>query len=288
MKNKIKEFLIVFLKGIFMGAADIIPGVSGGTIALITGIYERFIFSIYRFLESIISVLEFTIKRNKGYLKNIIKLDDFLFLVILGLGIATSFLAMSKFILKLISTYPTYVYSFFFGLILASAISIFKSLKDKKSDVLYGVLGFVLAFLLTGISSVETSHSLPVILITGIVAACAMLLPGISGSFMVLVLGQYEFMIKSLSSFNTKVVGTFLVGMSIGAFFMSKIISQLLKKHENKTLSLLIGLMFGALRLPLRKILLSSISLFDPFKIGFSIMFSLVGILTILLLEKMK
>lgn len=284
-KGKIKVHAIVFLKGLLMGAADIIPGVSGGTIALILGIYERFILAIYDTFDSFILWVESFFKREyKKELKKIFKPSELIFLIVLVAGIGSSFLLISTFILEALELFPSYVYSFFFGLILASALVIFKSLKNKKSDVIPGAIGFALAFFLAGIKTIGASHSPLIILTTGFVAACAMLLPGISGSFMVLFLGQYKFMLHSLSNLSSSVIATFLIGFAGGAFAMSKTISHFLKKYETQTMSFLVGLMFGALRLPLQNIVKTS-SFWALSTVTLTILSGFVGVAIILLVE---
>ena len=198
-----------FLKGILMGIADIIPGISGGTIALILGIYERLI--------------------------NAIKsISDFKFLIPLGLGIFTAIIAGSFTIPYLLDTYPAYIFAFFTGLILGSIKIIYKRIKlHKISGFTLGILGFILAFVITGLKLLQINHSYLIIFFSGIIAISAMLLPGISGSYILLVLGQYKFMLTALKDINIPYILIFIAGAIIGLIFFSRIISYLLKLHHS-------------------------------------------------------
>lgn len=235
----LKEKLIFFLKGICMGLADIVPGVSGGTIALITGIYERLI-------EAIESV-------DPRDLKSV----DVSFLAPLASGIILAFLVASKVILFFLHTFESYVFAFFFGLILASAAVVHRrtSRVDSKT-VAFGVLGFVVSFYVIGLEYLSLIHTPPMIFFSGFLAICAMLLPGVSGSFILLFLGQYEYMLNALQSFGAywEELLIFISGAVFSLFTFSRIIGWFLEKDEATTLSFLVGLMVGALRLPLSRI----------------------------------
>lgn len=260
---KLKEAVILFIKGIFMGIADIIPGVSGGTIALITGIYERFIFAI---------------KSLKPTTK--IKTIDWGTLIPVGLGIAAAFIAMSKIMAYLLESQGPFVYSFFFGLILASAGYIYKHIKSlEPKHIVAGVLGFILSFMIIGIGSLDASHSPLVIFLSGFVAICAMMLPGISGAFILLMLGQYEYMLAALNSLSYTEIGVFLIGALAGLVTFSRVIAYLLKNHEHITLAFLTGLMLGGLRLPYNKMVEGESVLLMG-------LFLVIGIVVVVILEK--
>lgn len=234
-----KEKFVLFVKGAFMGMADIVPGVSGGTIALITGIYER-----------LIEAIESIKLRSPGDI-------DLGFLVPLGLGVAISFLLVSRVILFLVSSYEGPVYSFFFGLILASAIVVYRrTSKLDLKDLTFSVFGFVVAFLVVGLEYFQLFHSPAVLFLSGFLAICAMLLPGVSGSFVLLLLGQYEYMLGAIHNFQAQYleIVVFLGGCFTSLFAFSRFIGWLLENHENLTFSFLVGLMLGALRLPVAKI----------------------------------
>ena len=180
-KSTVSQSLIIFLKGLFMGAADIIPGVSGGTIALITGIYERLINAISRInLKFILFFLRGDFERSKKNFKEI----DFPLFIPLLLGIVVAIFTLSKVILFFLTAYTPFMYAFFFGLILASAIFIYKHTGELSlKNILFIIIGFLFAFLFLGLNVIQINHSLPVVFISGAIAICAMILPGISGAF---------------------------------------------------------------------------------------------------------
>lgn len=243
-----------------MGLADIIPGVSGGTIALITGIYERLIFAIKSIdLRFLIYFLKAT--GDKKYLQkakqNFLSID-FKFLIPLAIGMVSAFITASRIIPYLLKNFPAQIYSFFFSLILISAGIVYKKIGTKNIKTLIpGLVGFTFAFLFVGFEEIVIGHSLPIIFITGFLAICAMILPGISGSFIVLFLGQYKFMLNALRLIKIYwvEVAVFLAGALISLFSFSRLLSYLLKKYHPHTLFFLTGLMAGALRLPFEKII---------------------------------
>lgn len=254
-RESLKERLEIFFKGVFMGLADIIPGVSGGTIALITGIYERLIFAIKSIDPRLpLYVLKGNFKEARETFWDI----DFFLLVPLVLGIGTAFLAASRVILIALNQFPAFTYSFFFGLILASAILIYRRIGEKSHKALFtGILGLMFAFWLVGQNAFQFNHTLPIIFVSGFIAICAMILPGISGSFMLLLLGQYEFLLSALKNFSTQylILIVFMSGAIISILAFSRVLSYLLKNHEAATLAFLTGLMVGALRLPFEKVI---------------------------------
>jgi len=252
-----------------MGSADIIPGVSGGTIALITGIYERLIsaieainlkFFLY-FFKGFIDKKYFKIARD-GFRK-----IDFNFLIILSFGIAVAFISLANVISFLLDFYPSYTYAFFFGLIITSAIFIFYSNK-KDMNVLAWIFiipGFLSGFFIVGLNSIQAGHSVLIIFFSGIVTFCAMILPGLSGAFILLLIGQYDFMLgilRDIGGFDFSrilFVLSYLIGGLVGLLLFSRILSYLLKKQRGITLSFIVGLMIGALRLPIQLIYQESI-----------------------------
>lgn len=250
----IKENLKIFLKGLLMGGADIIPGVSGGTMALITGIYERLILAINRLTDFIKPLARGRVKDSAKALKQI----DFGLFIPLGLGIAIAFGLGSLIITYLLENYTSYLYAFFFGLILASAKLIYKRIeKSNFIDKSFGLTGFIIAFIIVGLTTIETTPSYWFIFVCGMIAITAMLLPGISGSFMLLMLGQYKFMLEALKGLRLGYIASFIAGAIISLIISSRILAYLLKKHRPKTMWFLAGLMTGALRLPLEKIVYS-------------------------------
>ncbi|MBS3735614.1 MAG: DUF368 domain-containing protein [Candidatus Bipolaricaulota bacterium] len=248
---------ILFLKGVVMGFADVIPGVSGGTMALITGIYEDLILALESFKPGILlDLLRGKLEEFRNGLKNI----NYSFLIPLGLGIGIALLVGSQFVRYLLEHFPPYTYSFFFGLILASAgLLYFEVPEIKPSSAATSIIGALSAVMIIGVSAGSFGHGLPVILAAGAIAICAMILPGISGAFILLLLGQYEYILDSVgelpSSLPTLLV--FALGAGLGIVAFSRVLSFALDSWRSETLGFLIGLMVGALRKPFEVLLAS-------------------------------
>ena len=243
-----------------MGSADIIPGVSGGTIAFVTGIYEdlvdalksiKFQFVFY-FLKS------FSDKKNLRNAKNSFFSIHFSFLIPLAAGIAVAFIGLAHVVSFFLEIYPTYTYGFFFGLILASAGYVFLSNKkdfDLKT-IFFSFLGLIIGYILVGFQAIQIDHSLPVLFLSGCISFLAMILPGISGAFILLLLGQYDFLLdvlRGLTHFqweNIPFAVVYVVGGLFGLIVFSRFLSYLLQKHRGITLGFILGLMLGSLRKP--------------------------------------
>lgn len=253
MDFNFKEIILIFLRGLFMGSADIVPGVSGGTIALITGIYERLIFAISSIKFSFIKPL---LKGNLSEFKTkLIEEIDFELFIPLALGIGIAFITLAKVISYLLDTHTAYTFSFFLGLILASAYILYTKLDDLNIKLIaITAIGIILSYIFVGLNPIATNHSLIVIFISGLIAICAMILPGISGSFLLLLLGQYQYMLNALNSKNLIEIFVFCIGALIGILGFSKLLNYLLEKYESATMAFLIGIMLGTLRLPVIKI----------------------------------
>lgn len=241
MKAK-RNYLMLVLKGIGMGAADVIPGVSGGTIAFITGIYEELVGSIRSFdLTALRKLLRFDLK---GFWKHIN--GSFLFSVLAGIGI--SIFSLAKVMKYLLETHPIFVWSFFFGLIIASAWLVAREVKKwGVGTVVALIAGTVAAYMITVLSPASTSDAWWFIMLSGAVAVCAMILPGISGAFILLLLGKYAYIIGAVSTFNIPVLLLFAVGAVVGIISFSHLLSWLLAKHHGMTVGLLTGFMVGSL-----------------------------------------
>lgn len=233
-----------------MGFADVIPGVSGGTMALITGIYEELILALESFKPAIaLDLLRGRLKECYNGLKRV----NYGFLVPLGLGIGIALLVGSQFVRYLLEHFPPYTYAFFFGLILASAGLLYYEVpKVDLSSVITSIIGAVAGFLIIGVSSGSFGHGLPVILAAGAIAISAMILPGISGAFILLVLGQYEYLLDSVGKLPSTLptILVFVLGAGVGIVAFSRILSFALDRWRSETLGFLIGLMVGALRKP--------------------------------------
>lgn len=238
-----KEYVLTYFKGVAMGASDVVPGVSGGTIALITGIYERLLTAIKHINLTNIQLFF------KGEFRQCWQNVDGNFLVSLLLGIATSFLLLAKLITFLIVTYPTFVWAFFFGLIIASTILVGKKVAWNWKTILSFVIFTVISFFLTSPANAPLSpdSKLWFIFICGMVAICAMILPGISGSFILVLLGQYFYIMQALTEMEVVVLAVFMVGALIGILSFANVLSWLFKHYEMITLAALTGFMFGSL-----------------------------------------
>jgi putative membrane protein len=232
-----------------MGSADIVPGVSGGTIALITGIYGHLVEAISRINFGFIKPL---FKGDlKGFWNALLDEIDFKFFIPLVLGIGIAFLTLAKVVTFCMEAYPAWTYSFFLGLIIASAVILFKKLnKISLKNIAFAILGAILTYIFVSLNPIAANHSLPIIFISGMIAICAMILPGISGSFLLLLLGQYEYMLNALHTLNIVEIIVFVVGALIGILGFSKILNYLLKNHEEITMAFLIGVMLGSLKVP--------------------------------------
>ncbi|MGM0509680.1 MAG: DUF368 domain-containing protein [Thermoplasmatota archaeon] len=248
---EIDKFLKRVFEGILMGLANIIPGVSGGTIALILGIYERLISAINTIpLISPILLLQGKGKEFKTKLNEI----DFPFLLPLLIGIGSATLVLARFIEFFLDEYTAITFSFFFGLILASAGSLYIRLEDLNYKIVFPVsAGFLFAFFVVGLPTFKTNHSYPMIFISGAIAIVSMILPGISGSFILLSMRQYEYLLNALNTFDIPVLIVFMAGAVTGLFSFSKGLEYLLKDHRSGTLGFLFGLILGALRVPVNE-----------------------------------
>ncbi|TRX48198.1 DUF368 domain-containing protein [Fulvivirga sp. M361] len=240
--GKVRETIVLFLKGVGMGSADVVPGVSGGTIALITGIYERLLESIRSVdLDALKLLFQLDLK---GFWEKI----NGTFLITLLLGIATSILSFAKLITYLLKTHPIPVWSFFFGLIIVSAILIVRNIgKWKATTGVALIIGVAIAYLITEATPASTPESLWFIFLSGAIAICAMILPGISGSFILLIMGKYQYIFNALSEKNIVVIAVFMAGCITGLLSFARVISWLFKKYHDLTLALLSGFMIGSL-----------------------------------------
>lgn len=237
-----KNYIILALKGMGMGAADVVPGVSGGTIAFITGIYEELIESIRSISSKSLKVL---VRLGFGEFWKSIN-GNFLLAVVTG--IAISVFSLARVLRYILENYPELIWSFFFGLIIASAIYIAMSIKTwKTSTVISMIVGVVVSYIITEITPAETTDAWWFVFLSGSIAICAMILPGISGSFILLLLGKYSYIITAVSEFKVGVIAIFMSGAVVGIIAFSNVLSWLLKKFHHQTIALLAGFMIGSL-----------------------------------------
>ena len=233
---------ILFLKGMAMGISDLIPGISGGTIALLLGIYKDFISSLKSInYKSFIYLVRLDFKKLNNQL-------NLCFLLPVFFGILSSIFIFSSLISFLLLDYKVLLFSFFFGLIFFSSIRLISSLKPTSTlDFFTVFVGLVIGLSFFFVSSLSTSNSIFSIFLAGFIAISAMLLPGISGSYILLILGKCEFMLDSISSFNWINILIFSLGAIAGILSFSKMIHYLLKNYYRSTIFFLSGLMMGAL-----------------------------------------
>lgn len=242
MSRTWKEYALLALKGVGMGAADVVPGVSGGTIALIVGIYQELLDSIKSINASSLKLL-FT-----GKIAAFWKAINANFLLALVSGIAISIFSLAKVITYLLVAQPILVWAFFFGLVLASTWFVAKEIQRWNLLLIAAfVIGAVAAFYITILTPAETPNGLWFIFLSGAIAICAMILPGISGSFILVLLGKYYYVMEAVKGFNIPVLLVFICGALIGITSFSRLLSFLLKRYHNTTLAVLAGFMLGSL-----------------------------------------
>lgn len=236
------NWLKVYLSGVLMGAADIVPGVSGGTIAFIVGIYDRLITALSRVNKTSIGMLF------KGQFKALWQYMDASFLLLLLAGIATSIFSMASLMTELLQRYPVGLWSFFFGLILASAVWLLRSIPDlHRQHVLLLSLGVLVGAGFSLLIPMQVGISWGMVFCSGMIAICAMILPGVSGSFILLMLGMYGYVINAVKSLDVAVISVFALGALVGLLSFSKLLHWLLRRARSMTLALLTGIMLGAL-----------------------------------------
>jgi len=225
-----------------MGSADVVPGVSGGTIAFITGIYGTLLDAIKKVdLEALGYLKKFQIKALWNHVNGN-------FLAPLLAGIVTSIITLAGVIVGLLETYPIQVWSFFFGLIIISALIVLKSIKHWNVGVFLAIIvGGVLAYFITSSAPAETPEGAWFLFIAGAVAICAMILPGISGSFILLLFGKYEYVLSALKEFRIVDILIFAAGCIVGILSFSRLVSWLLNKYHQVTIGVLAGFMLGSL-----------------------------------------
>lgn len=232
----------IFLKGMAMGAADVVPGVSGGTIAFITGIYDTLLGSISRITPRLIGMIR------KDGLKAAFDYINGTFLIVLLAGILTSIFTFARVITWLLHTHPIPLWSFFFGLIIISVNHMFKQVEHWKASRFVAVIaGIGFAYCITVLQPINIEPTYFNILLAGSIAICAMILPGISGSFILLMLGMYVPILTAAKAFDVVTLGIFASGCAIGLLTFSHVLTWVLKHYRDIALTSLTGLMIGTL-----------------------------------------
>lgn len=283
----VKNYLIIIVKGMLMGIADLVPGISGGTIALITGIYK----------DLITALNNLTFKNIKfNFLRNS-KKNKFDVLAFLAVGISFSILLFSSIILFLLDNYINEVSSFFFGLIISSVFILLNKIKGIKiSDILILILSALIISQVLKLNSINQEITFAYIFICGFICSCAMILPGISGSYILLILGAYHFILKKLNTLfdsdSYLYISSFIFGGAVGIITFSRIIKWLFKSYEKRTMIVMIGFIIGSVsKIIPNKNNQENIFLitYDFFSTSYSLFFfSLIGFLVIILLNKIS
>lgn len=241
-----KELLGVYVRGLAMGAADIVPGVSGGTIALIAGIYERLINALSSVGPNLWQVF-----RREGGIKGLIAVwrqVDATFLLFLLMGIATSLVTLAGTIKHLLDNQPLMIWSFFFGLVVATVFLLLTEIKRWNiGRALLFLLGIAIAVIISSLPLMNTTPSLPYLFVAGAIAICAMILPGISGSFILLLMGAYDTVLEAVHTLNFAIIFTLVAGMATGLLLFTRMLKWLLSRYYQATLALLIGFIAGSL-----------------------------------------
>ena len=237
------EYIGNILRGALMGAANVIPGVSGGTMALLTGIFEKLINAIKSFdLTAIKLACRFKFK-------DLFEHIDIKFLSAIGIGVIGSILTVARILEYLFEHHALYVWAFFFGLILASVYFVGKKISQRSTAVvLLFAVGTAIAVWIAFLEPAARNESVPYLILCGAVAMCSMILPGLSGSFVLLLMGNYELvMIEAVNTFNLKVIIPMGIGAAGGLVVFSRLLSWVFKKFHDQTIALLTGFIFGSL-----------------------------------------
>ncbi|HIP36456.1 MAG TPA: DUF368 domain-containing protein [Crocinitomix sp.] len=304
MKTK-KSFIGIVFRGLAMGAADVVPGVSGGTIAFITGIYEELIDTISGVNLALLKTL-----KNKGF-KTFWNQLNGNFILALFLGIGISIASLAKLITYLLDHHPILVWSFFFGLVLASIHLVGKQVKKWSiATAIAFVIGATLAYYITILPPIQQTEANWYIFLSGMIAICAMILPGISGSFILLLLGAYQTILNAVKSFDVNKIVVFMLGCVVGLLSFSHLLKWMFKKYESITIAVLTGFLLGSLNklwpwkktleiyinshgkeIPLQQKNISP-STFQqitqqPHELFYAVLFCVLGIILIVALEKM-
>lgn len=239
-----RQHLLVYAKGILMGVADSVPGVSGGTIAVVANIYDRVIFAIRAIDADALRLLL------KGRFKECWRQVDGTFLLLLGLGIGSGLLLSANLIVYLIENFPAPLRAFFIGLIFAVIPALrgeteFGDWRNRIASIA-GISLVLFVLLLARTASGETPPSAMYLFFCGVIAVSAMLLPGLSGAFILLLLGAYQYMLIALTAFDTPVLMIFLAGCALGVLLISRIVAWLLRRHRQRAYGFICGMLVGS------------------------------------------
>ncbi len=242
-KILMNSYISYFLKGMAVGLANIIPGVSGGTIALITGIFERLINAIKSFGISSLTLLL------KGRFKEFAEKTDLYFLVSLFAGVIIAIVLLARIFDYLFNQYPVYIWAFFFGLILASVYFVGSTVEKWRTSVVASfIIGTAIAVAFTFLTPANQNDSFLYLILCGVVAVCSMILPGLSGSFVLILMGNYQLVaIDAINNRDISILLPVLIGAGGGLLAFSHIISWVFKRYKDQTIAILTGFILGSL-----------------------------------------
>lgn len=300
MQRRFLDYLIISFKGLAMGAADAVPGVSGGTIAFISGIYEELISTISNVNASLFKTLF------KQGIKAFWQQLNGNFILALLLGIVVSYVSFMRLAKYLIEFHPILIWSFFFGLIVASLLFVGKQITKWNAKIVIAlILGAIAAYYISTLPSSAENDNPLFLFFAGAIAICAMILPGISGSFILVVLGAYKTLSDAIHDIDIKKLALFVFGAIVGLLSFSRVLKWLFKHYHNITLALLTGFILGSLNkvwpwkkvlswrtnskgeeIPLLEESVSPFSFDGEHQLGMAILLMVVGFFTIILLEK--
>ncbi|RRQ48942.1 DUF368 domain-containing protein [Maribacter algicola] len=236
------EYVFITLKGMAMGAADVVPGVSGGTIAFISGIYEELITAINNINLGLLKTW-----RTNGF-KSVWKIVNGNFLLALFTGIFISLFSLATLVSWLLDNQPVLLWSFFFGLVLASVFFVGKEIKQWNLGIVFSlIMGALVAFYITTLPPSDNIESLPYLFISGALAVCAMILPGISGAFILVLLGSYKTILDAVHSRDFAVIITVALGAVFGLLSFARLLKWMFTHYKNITLAILTGFILGSL-----------------------------------------
>jgi putative membrane protein len=299
-RRNLLSYIIISLKGVAMGAADVVPGVSGGTIAFISGIYEELITSI-----NSLNFSKFKVLRKEGF-KSFWKAINGNFLLALFSGIFISVFSLAKMISWLLVNQPILLWSFFFGLVFASIFFIARVIEKWNLGTISAfVLGAVIAYYITTLPPSENTESLPFLFLSGALAVCAMILPGISGAFILVLLGSYKTILDAVHEQELYTVAAVAMGAVFGLLSFARLLKWMFENYKNSTLALLTGFILGSLNKiwPWKKVLetkifgkkvipVSEVNI-SPFQyegdnqLLYAVLLALLGFCVIFILEKL-
>ena len=243
MKRTFRDYLRICIAGFCMGAADIVPGVSGGTMAFILGIYQELLNSIKSADSHLLRLLlKLRLREASNYF-------PWRFLAAVGAGIFMAILTLAKVLETQLETNPTKVWSFFFGLVLASIFTVARSIKGwKPSLILITAISCLVSYSILGVTPTTTPETTWFLFLSGAIAINAMILPGISGAYILVLLGKYKYILSAVNSRDILTLAIVLAGAAVGLTTFVRLLSWLLDKYRNITMALLSGLMIGSLR----------------------------------------